>query len=83
MAALLYEQVDRLASTEREMVGQCCERPPEATALNPAWLDVDHAVDQYCRERGLAKPVEPWQLMELHLEALSTWSNNFYEKENT
>lgn len=82
MADLLFEQVDRLAPTEREVVGQHCVRPEEATALSPAWLDVDRAVDQYCRERGLAKPAEPWRLMELHLEALSTWSSNLKAKEH-
>ncbi len=83
MADLLFEQVSHLAPSEREAVGQRCMRPEGTAALNPAWLDVDRAVDQHCRERGLAKPAEPWRLMELHLEALSTWSSNLKEKEDS
>lgn len=81
MADLLSEQVDRLVPSERAAVGQRCVRPEEATAFDPVWLDVDRALDQYCHERGLAKPAEPWRLMELHLEALSMWSANLTEKE--
>jgi Fe-S-cluster containining protein len=80
MADLLYEQADRLAPGERKMVGQHYESPG-ASAPNQSWLDVDYAVDQYCRERGLAKPMETQLLMELHLEALSTWSGILKEGE--
>ena len=83
MADLLFEQIGRLAPPEREAVGQRCVRPEGSAALNPAWLDIDGAVDRHCRERGRAKPAEPWRLMELHLEALSTWSSNLKEKENS
>lgn len=82
MADLLFEQIGHLVPSEREAVRQHGARPEEDTVPNPAWLDIDGAVDQYCRERGLAKPAEPWRLMELHLEALSTWSNTLKEKEN-
>lgn len=81
MADLLLERIGRLAPSERGAVGQQCVRPEEGAGSNPAWLDVDRAVDDYCRERGLAKPAEPGQLMELHLEALATWSSNLTEKE--
>jgi len=82
MADLLFEGIDLLAPSEREAVGERCVRPEERAELDSAWLDIDGAVDQYCRERGLAKPAEPQRLMELHLKALSTWSRNLTEKEN-
>ena len=81
MADLLLERVDELRPSEREAVGQEFAPPKEGAAPSSAWLDVDRAVDDYCRERGLAKPEEPAQLMELHLEALKRWSNNLTEKE--
>lgn len=83
MADLLVEQVDRLAPPQREEIGQHCARPDGTISPYPEWLDVDRAVDQYCRERGLAKPAEPWHIMELHLKALSTWSSNLKERENS
>jgi len=81
MADVLYKQADRLTPVEREMIGQQCEYPKEANAPGQAWLDIDHAVDQYCSECGLVKPAEAQLLMELHLEALSTWSGNLKERE--
>ena len=81
MADILFEQVGSLAPSEREAVGQRFVPPEEATTFDAEWLDVDRAVDDYCRERGLDKPEDPGQLMELHLEALTMWSSNLTEKE--
>lgn len=83
MADLLFEQLGRLEPPQREEVGRQWARPEEFTTFEPAWLDIDRAVDRYCRERGLAKPAEPERLMELHVEALTTWSNDLTEKEKS
>ncbi len=76
MAGLLSEQADCLTPSDREMVSEHCVFPEVDSDEYPVWLDVDRVVEQYCCERDFAKPGEPWRLMELHLEALSTWSND-------
>jgi len=76
LAGRFLDAAEHLAPAEREMADQRIGRPPEATAPGPAWLDVDHAVGLYCRERSPAKPADSWRLLELHLEALSSWSND-------
>ncbi len=75
MADSLAVSVGRLAEAEREQVERSF-LPPEDDAVAPdAWLDVDRALDRYCRERDLVKPTDASRLMELHLEALAAWSS--------
>jgi len=81
MADTLFERAASLAPSEREEVGRRCGRPKEFTASETDWLDIDRAVDRYCRERGLPKPAEPERLMELHVQALRMWSSNLTEEE--
>ncbi len=83
MADILSEHVDSLAPSEREEVGRQWGRPEEFTAPKSDWLDIDRATDRYCSEHGLPKPGDPERLMELHLEALTTWSSNLTEKEKS
>lgn len=82
MADSLFELVENIGFTERGMAGQRCEELHASNPQSPAWLDIDQAVDRYCGERGLAKPADTQSLMELHLEALSTWSEELKQGEN-
>lgn len=44
-----------------------------AAGSAPDLLDLDAAVQQYCRERQLAVPPDAWRGMELHLAAVNEW----------
>lgn len=82
MADLLFEEIDRLASAEREAVGERCVPPEKRAVFDAAWLDIDGTVERYCRPCGLSVPAEPEQLLELHREVLLTLSRNLTEMEN-
>jgi hypothetical protein len=45
----------------------------EAGTLATAWFDVDAAVGDYCRERGLAVPEDLDAFVDLHLKAIGVW----------
>jgi Fe-S-cluster containining protein len=80
LADSLVERVVQLAAPERQAVAQKFARAAGQCAPKSTWLDVDLVVDEYCRERGLAKPDEAAQLMELHAQALRAYSSNFTEE---
>lgn len=82
LSGSLTEQVGRLAEPEREAIKGSFVRPSDDAAPTSTWLDIDRAVDEYYRERGLDKPVEASQLMEMHLQALRAWARKLTE-ENT
>lgn len=75
IADRLFERMDRLAPAERETAASCCVRPAVTERRSPAWLDVDHVVDRYCRKTGIVKPAAPDPLMALHLKAVSVWAD--------
>jgi hypothetical protein len=79
MTDSLAARIDQLSGVEREAVGRACVRPEQDSA-SPAAFDVDGTVDEYCREHGVPKPVDAQGLLELHLEAVSAWSNQFNEE---
>lgn len=79
LADSVAERVERLEAPEREAVRREFVHPDDDSA-SPAWLDIDRMVDEYCRERGLAKPAQASRLMELHVKALSASSNHLTEE---
>lgn len=81
MAELLFARMEGHAPAERQAIGQRSTRLEDAAPSSLDWLDIDSAVDRYCRARKLPKPVEPWRLMALHLDALSAWSSALDESE--
>ena len=76
----LAEQVARLAAPERDAVERKFERPADDAAPEFAWLDIDRAADDYCRERGFDKPADVSRLMEVHAQALLAWTRNLTEE---
>ncbi|MFZ1910214.1 MAG: YkgJ family cysteine cluster protein [Burkholderiales bacterium] len=75
LADSLSERFERLAEPEREAVERTFVRPADDAGPGQAWLDIDRTVDEYCRERGVAKPEAVSRLMEMHLEAMAAWSS--------
>jgi Fe-S-cluster containining protein len=79
VARLLDEvegSVDLLAGAAEthaaHQVGQ--DAPGDAAAYDfAAWLDVDHAVEEHCRARGLEVPRDLDARIALHVQALSEW----------
>ncbi len=53
--------------------GALAEQEGEETGSVVSLLDVDAAVQQYCRERQLAMPEDPWLKMDVHLAAVNAW----------
>jgi len=81
LADSLSERFERLAEPEREAVERSFVRPADDAGPGQAWLDIDRTVEQYCRERGLAKPAQSAHVMELHVQALSEWPSKLNEEE--
>ena len=79
----LAEQVARLAAPERDAVERKFERPADDAEPALDWLDIDRTVDEYCGARGLAKPEQAQQLMEMHVEALLGLSSRLSEENAT
>jgi Fe-S-cluster containining protein len=54
------------------------ETPSDAGSYDfAAWLDVDTAVAEHCRARGLAVPRDLDERVALHVQALSEWLDGF------
>lgn len=83
LADSLSEQMRRLEALGREAVKARFVRPEADQAPASTWLDIDGTVDEYCRERGLAKPQEAQQLMVMHVEALLALSRRLAEENAT
>lgn len=80
LADSLARQAERLEVREREQVASSFARPAADAGPADAWLDIDATLDAFCRERGLAKPDDARELMELHLRALRAWSETLNEE---
>ena len=80
LADSLLVRAGRLDEAEREQLERSAARPRDDAVAQNAWLDIDRVLDEYCRARGLTKPADAAQLMELHVEALVAWSSHFIEE---
>lgn len=80
LADSLARQAGRLGQAEREEVARSFARPDDDASAADAMLDIDRTVEEYCRERGLAKPQDAARLMELHLQALRARSESLNEE---
>jgi uncharacterized protein len=45
-------------------------------------LSIDETVSIYCKSLGLKVPVDPWEKMDLHIQALELWVEHLTEEEN-
>lgn len=74
MTDALSAELNGLTENEQQVVMDQYVQPEQDTAFVAAWLDIDSAVEKYCRESGIVKPSQIEQLMELHLKVLTEWS---------
>ncbi len=69
----LLARVLTLLAAQGERAEDEAEEVEEGDGGGPDLLDLDAAVQQYCREHQLAVPDDPWLGMELHLAAVDEW----------
>jgi len=81
LADSLARRLERLAVPARKEVERKFSRPEDDAVAGDTLLDIDRMLDEYCRERGLAKPADAMRLAEMHMEAMSAWSSHFTKEE--